>query len=99
MDEKKKPGSTELSDAELKDVSGGRVAHGDIQITKYMDKVSPQAFLTVANASLDANREHVGALRQDACQLGPQEAEALAHRNPVLQQERAHGSTSDDENS
>src|SRR4029453_14302667 len=37
-----------------------------------------------------ARGEHVGALRQDAWQLGPQEAQPLAHRNSALQQERAN---------
>jgi type VI protein secretion system component Hcp len=41
LDEKKKQGSTELSDAELNDVAGGKVAHADMQIQKYLDKSSP----------------------------------------------------------
>ena len=30
----------ELSEAELKTISGGRVMHGDIAIVKYIDKAS-----------------------------------------------------------
>jgi bacteriocin-like protein len=30
----------ELSEAELKTVSGGKVMHGDLQVQKYLDKAS-----------------------------------------------------------
>jgi bacteriocin-like protein len=30
----------ELSEAELKTISGGRVMHGDLQVQKYLDKAS-----------------------------------------------------------
>jgi bacteriocin-like protein len=34
----------ELSEAELKTISGGRVMHGDFAIVKYIDKASPKLF-------------------------------------------------------
>ena len=34
----------ELSEVELKTVSGGRVMHGDFAIVKYLDKASPKFF-------------------------------------------------------
>ena len=34
--------TTELSDEELKKVSGGKVSHQDLSISKYLDKSSPK---------------------------------------------------------
>jgi bacteriocin-like protein len=40
--QEKKKGTTELSDEELKKVSGGKVSHQDLSISKYLDKASPK---------------------------------------------------------
>ena len=36
--------SKELSDSELNKATGGRVDHGDLSITKHIDKASPKIY-------------------------------------------------------